>query len=150
MYYADYFWGITLVFWLREVMLRFAKLLNNNFILFGHAWVQAALLAFLLLAVSVYAPADSYTNPIVPGMNPDPSIVRTGDDYHLTTSTFEFFPGCALHHSKDLVHWTMIGAALDRPEQFVALKNEHPALYACTLRYYEGTYYVLTTDVRSG
>ena len=44
-------------------------------------------------------------NPILPGFNPDPSIVRVGDDYYIATSTFEWFPGVQIHRSRDLVHW---------------------------------------------
>jgi alpha-N-arabinofuranosidase len=81
-------------------------------------------------------------------MNPDPSVVRVGADYYLTTSSFEYFPSCPVYHSQDLVHWQRIGYALERPEQFVALHDEHPSTYACTLRYHAGTFYALTTDVR--
>lgn len=51
----------------------------------------------------------SYLNPIITGMNPDPSICRAGDDYYLVTSTFEYFPGLPIYRSKDLVNWKMIG-----------------------------------------
>lgn len=44
-------------------------------------------------------------NPVLPGFNPDPSLVRVGDDYYIATSTFEWFPGICIHHSKDLVNW---------------------------------------------
>lgn len=56
-------------------------------------------------------------NPILPGFHPDPSIVRVGEDYYLATSTFEWFPGVRLHHSRDLVHWRPLGHALTRPSQ---------------------------------
>lgn len=56
-------------------------------------------------------------NPILPGSHPDPSILRVGDDYYIATSTFEWFPGVQLHHSRDLVHWRLIGHALTRPSQ---------------------------------
>ncbi|MFJ4621096.1 family 43 glycosylhydrolase [Streptomyces sp. NPDC088812] len=52
-------------------------------------------------------------NPILPGSHPDPSLVRVGDDYYLATSTFEWFPGVRLHHSRDLAHWRPLGGALD-------------------------------------
>ena len=47
-------------------------------------------------------------NPILPGFNPDPSILRVGDDYYIATSTFEWFPGVQIHHSRDLVHWRLL------------------------------------------
>ena len=51
-------------------------------------------------------------NPILPGFHPDPSVVRVGDDFYLATSTFEWFPGVQLHHSRDLVHWRSMGGIL--------------------------------------
>ena len=51
-------------------------------------------------------------NPILPGFNPDPAIIRTGDDYYIAASTFEWFPGIPIYHSKDLVHWKLIDYAL--------------------------------------
>src|SRR5207302_1783161 len=48
------------------------------------------------------------SNPILPGFNPDPSIVRVGDDYYIATSTFEWYPGVQIHHSRDLVHWRLL------------------------------------------
>ncbi|KRE30591.1 family 43 glycosylhydrolase [Agromyces sp. Soil535] len=58
------------------------------------------------------------TNPILRGFNPDPSIVRVGDDYYIATSTFEWYPGVRLHHSRDLVHWSVVGHALDESNGF--------------------------------
>ncbi len=51
-------------------------------------------------------------NPVLPGFNPDPSICRVGDDYYIATSTFEWFPGVQIHHSRDLVHWHLLTHAL--------------------------------------
>ena len=51
-------------------------------------------------------------NPILSGFNPDPSICRVGQDYYIATSTFEWFPGVQIHHSRDLVHWRLLGHAL--------------------------------------
>jgi xylan 1,4-beta-xylosidase len=59
----------------------------------------------------------SINNPVLTGFTPDPSIVRVGDDYYIATSTFEWFPGVALHHSRDLMHWRLIGHALTRRSQ---------------------------------
>ena len=52
-------------------------------------------------------------NPILRGFNPDPSILRVGDDFFIATSTFEFHPAVRIHHSVDLVNWTVRGHALD-------------------------------------
>ena len=61
-------------------------------------------------------PDERVANPVIPGFHPDPSVCRVGDDYYLACSSFEYFPGVPLFHSRDLVHWTQIGNALDRPE----------------------------------
>ena len=53
-------------------------------------------------------------NPILRGFNPDPSIVRVGDDYYIATSTFEWYPGVQIHHSRDLVHWRLLTRPLTR------------------------------------
>lgn len=77
-------------------------------------------------------------NPILPGFNPDPSILRVGDDYYIATSTFEWFPGIAIYHSKDLRNWDLINHALTRPEQ-IDLKGVGSALgvWAPALSYNE-------------
>jgi len=56
-------------------------------------------------------------NPILPGFNPDPSIVRVGDDYYIATSTFEWYPGVQIHHSRDLVNWRLLTRPLNRASQ---------------------------------
>ncbi len=56
-------------------------------------------------------------NPVLPGFHPDPSVCRVGDDYYLACSSFEYFPGVPVFHSRDLVHWTQLGNVLDRPSQ---------------------------------
>ncbi|MGB8645138.1 MAG: glycoside hydrolase family 43 protein, partial [Anaerolineae bacterium] len=89
-----------------------------------------------------------FRNPILPGFYPDPSICRAGEDYYLVTSTFEYFPGLPLWHSRDLVHWRQIGHVLNRPSQ-LALDGVRPSggLYAPTIRYSHGTFYVINTLV---
>ncbi|KAG5352017.1 hypothetical protein C0989_004213 [Termitomyces sp. Mn162] len=64
-----------------------------------------------------FNPAYGLINPIFPGWNPDPSIIRVGSDYFIATSTFEYYPGHPIYHSTDLVSWTLIGHALTRPSQ---------------------------------
>jgi xylan 1,4-beta-xylosidase len=56
-------------------------------------------------------------NPILPGFNPDPSICRVGEDYYIATSTFEWFPGVQIHHSRDLANWRLIARPLVRASQ---------------------------------
>jgi alpha-N-arabinofuranosidase len=109
----------------------------------------SAILLMMLLLLAIGANAQ-YRNPVLRGMNPDPSIIRIGYDYYLATSSFEYFPSCPIYHSLDLVHWQLIGYALSRPSQFALLKSEHPSTYATTLRYDRGVFYLITTDVRAG
>lgn len=90
------------------------------------------------------------TNPILPGFYPDPSICRVEDDYYLVTSTFAYFPGVPIFHSKDLINWKQIGNILDREEQ-LPLQNAETSrgIFAPTLRYHDGTFYMITTNVSS-
>lgn len=89
-----------------------------------------------------------YTNPVIPGFHPDPSICRVGDDYYLVTSTFEYFPGVPIFHSKDLVHWRQIGHCLTNEQQLpLAGAGSSGGIYAPTLRYHDGMFYMITTNV---
>lgn len=92
-----------------------------------------------------------YRNPIISGYNPDPSICRVGDDYYLVNSSFEFFPGVPIYHSKNLVNWEAIGHVLDRRSQ-LELDKCRPSggIYAPTIRYHEGRFYMTTTNVSHG
>ncbi|PNS14088.1 hypothetical protein CAC42_6601 [Sphaceloma murrayae] len=90
--------------------------------------------------------SGTYRNPILPGFNPDPSIVRIGPDFFCVTSSFEYFPGCPIYHSRDLVVWTLIGHALTRRSQ-VDIKTPEPGggVWAATLRWHDGVFYVVTS-----
>ncbi|NDV94921.1 glycoside hydrolase family 43 protein [Dysgonomonas sp. 521] len=112
-----------------------------------------ALLALCLITLfSFQAFAQTgYRNPIIPGFNPDPSICRVGDDYYLVTSSFEYFPGLPIYHSKDLVNWEQIGHCLTRDSQLPLQKvNASGGLFAPSLRYHEGVFYVICTNVSAG
>ncbi|WP_128102219.1 glycoside hydrolase family 43 protein [Paenibacillus sp. DCT19] len=89
-----------------------------------------------------------FQNPVLPGFYPDPSAIRVGEDYYLVTSSFEYFPGVPLFHSKDLVNWRQLGHILDRPSQ---LNLDHIApsmgIWAPTIRYHNGIFYMITTYV---
>lgn len=91
----------------------------------------------------------SYTNPILPGFYPDPSVTRAGDDFYLVNSSFEYFPGVPIFHSRDLLHWEQIGHVLDRLSQ-LDLRNRlsSDGIYAPTIRHHDGVFYMITTDVR--
>ena len=90
----------------------------------------------------------TFTNPVLPGFYPDPSVIRVDDDYYLVTSTFEFYPGVPLFHSRDLVNWRQLGHVLDRPSQ-LNLDGTNPSrgIWAPTIRYHEGVFYMITTFV---
>ncbi|MDD2647443.1 MAG: glycoside hydrolase family 43 protein [Eubacteriales bacterium] len=90
-------------------------------------------------------------NPIIPGYYPDPSICRVGEDFYLVNSSFEFFPGLPIWHSRDLVSWEQIGHVLTRRSQ-LELGNARPSggLYAPTIRFHDGLFYVFCTNVSNG
>jgi len=89
-------------------------------------------------------------NPILRGFNPDPSILRVGEDYYIATSTFEWFPGVQIHHSKDLIHWELICHPLDRISQLNMIGNPSSGgIWAPCLSYCDGIYYLIFTDVKS-
>lgn len=90
-------------------------------------------------------------NPILPGFHPDPSIAAVGNDYYIINSSFQYFPGVPISHSRDLVHWEQIGNVLDRPSQ-LPLKGatSWTGIYAPTIRYNDGTFYMITTNVGNG
>ena len=89
-------------------------------------------------------------NPILRGFNPDPSIVRVGDDFYIATSTFEWFPGVQIHHSRDLVNWHLIGQALTRKSQLdlTGIPNSG-GIWAPSISYSEGKFYLNYTIVRT-
>lgn len=90
-------------------------------------------------------------NPIMPGFYPDPSICAVDGDYYLCNSTFSYFPGLSLMHSKDLAHWEQIGNVLDRHSQLPLAGADHSqGLFAPTIRYYNGVFYVICTNVTHG
>ena len=90
-------------------------------------------------------------NPIMPGFYPDPSICAVDGDYYLVNSTFAYFPGLPIMHSRDLVHWEQIGNAMHRASQLPLANAGHSAgLFAPTIRYHQGTFYVICTNVSYG
>lgn len=87
-------------------------------------------------------------HPIVSGFHPDPTICRVGDDYYLANSSFEYFPGAPIFHSRDLVHWEQIGNILDRRGQFLRGDGRPSGgIYGSTLRHHDGRFYFVTTNV---
>lgn len=90
-------------------------------------------------------------NPLLPGFYPDPSICRVEDDFYMVTSSFSYYPGVPVFHSRDLAHWKQIGHVLDRPSQ-LPLNPCHISggIFAPTIRFHKGTFYMITTNVSYG
>jgi len=88
-------------------------------------------------------------NPILPGFNPDPSICRVGDDYYIATSTFEWYPGVQIHHSRDLVNWRLMRRPLERASQ-LDLRGEPDScgVWASCLSFADGRFWLVYTDVK--
>ncbi|MEC8248568.1 MAG: family 43 glycosylhydrolase, partial [Bacteroidota bacterium] len=96
--------------------------------------------------------AQSFTNPILPGGYPDPSVCRVGDFFYMANSSFEYFPAIPIHKSKDLVNWTLIGHGLNRESQCNSAINlvdvqSNGGIYAPNLRFHEGTFYIISTAI---
>ena len=88
-------------------------------------------------------------NPILPGFNPDPSICRAGDDYYIATSTFEWYPGVQIFHSKDLVNWTLVKRPLERASQLDMRGNpDSCGIWAPCLSYADDQFWLVYTDVK--
>jgi xylan 1,4-beta-xylosidase len=95
--------------------------------------------------------ALEHSEPVLGGMYPDPSVCRVGRDVYLVASSFEYFPGVPIFRSRDLVRWTQIGHVLTRKGQLDLTDTPSSGgIYAPTLRYHDGTYYVVTTLVGRG
>lgn len=110
------------------------------------------IISFLAVIISAFSQQKTFSNPIIPGFHPDPSICRVGDDFYLVTSSFEWFPGLPIYHSKDLMNWEQIGHVLNRPSQLqmkVGMKNS-AGLWAPTIRYHQGKFYVICTAQQAG
>lgn len=92
-------------------------------------------------------------NPILSGFYPDPSICRVGKDFYLANSSFVYFPGVPLFHSRDLAHWEQVGNILDRKEQLLLDEGEQEisrGIFAPVIRYHDGVFYMITTNVSHG
>ncbi len=118
-------------------------------------YLKSAIILFSLILLicgdSAIQAQNGYKNPVISGFNPDPSICRVGDDYYLVTSSFEYFPGLPIYHSKDLVNWRQIGHCLTRDSQLPLHKvGSSEGLFAPSLRYHDGIFYVICTNVTAG
>ena len=103
------------------------------------------IIGFVLCSTLMCWP-QGFKNPVLPGFHADPSVCRAGDDFYLVNSTFQYFPGVPVFHSKDLVHWEQVGNCLTRLSQ-VDLRSAdgNNGIYAPTIRYHNGRFYMVTT-----
>ena len=94
---------------------------------------------------------ETYRNPVLPGFHPDPSIVRVGADFYAVTSTFSWFPGLPILHSRDLVNWRQIGNAIDRGGQldFTGLGTNR-GLFAPAISHHDGRFWIVNTCIECG
>ena len=115
-------------------------------------WYVMAVLLFISCNSGMKQEPETYRNPIIPGFAPDPSICRVGDDFYLINSTFEYFPGIPIYHSRDLVNWELIANALYSVNQNVNMDsiNSSAGIHAPTIRYYGGLFYIITTNNLNG
>lgn len=97
------------------------------------------------------ASATEFRNPILTGFYPDPSICQVGEDYYLINSTFAYFPGIPIFHSRDLVNWRQIGHVIDRPQQlpYDGLGVSR-GIFAPAISHHNGTFYVVCTMIDAG
>src|SRR6478672_11880380 len=104
----------------------------------------------IYLGFGIIAMAQSITlvNPILSGFYPDPSVVKVGTDYYLVNSTFSYFPGLPVFHSKDLKNWEQIGSVINRTSQmnFIGQRMTR-GLFAPGIAYNNGVYYVTCTNI---
>lgn len=89
-------------------------------------------------------------NPILTGFHPDPSICRVGDNFYIVNSTFEWFPGVPVHHSKDLKNWHLIGHILTSQNQ-LDLRGvvDSGGLWAPSLSHADGKFWLIYTNLRN-
>jgi xylan 1,4-beta-xylosidase len=113
--------------------------------------VTGILLLLLFCSNSNTVFSQSFSNPILAGFYPDPSVCRVGNDYYLVNSSFAYYPGLPIFHSKDLLNWQQIGAALNRPEQLnLDSAGVSRGLFAPAINYHKGIFYMVCTLVDKG
>ncbi len=113
------------------------------------------LLFFLIFTLIFFLSSygqEKFSNPVIRGGYPDPSICKVGDTFYLVNSSFEYFPGLPIHKSKDLINWELIGYGLHRKSQVDSTVNlidvqSNGGIHAPTIRYKDGVYYIITTNV---
>lgn len=113
--------------------------------------MKKLLYLFLLCFTSQAFAQIKFTNPILAGFYPDPSITKVGTDYYLVNSTFSYFPGIPVFHSKDLKNWKQIGNVIERNTQMTFLGDgTSRGLFAPSINYHKGTFYMTCTNIDKG
>lgn len=113
--------------------------------------VFSLLAGLLLLWHTGEAQSITLVNPVLSGFYPDPSAIKVGTDYYLVNSTFSYFPGLPVFHSKDLKNWKQVGNAIDRTSQMQFLKQRTTrGLFAPGLSHHNGTFYITCTNIDDG
>ncbi|MEU0071452.1 glycoside hydrolase family 43 protein [Streptomyces sp. NPDC006332] len=93
---------------------------------------------------------STFANPVLAGSHPDPSICRVGEDFYLVTSTFAYYPGIPVFHSRDLVNWSPLGHVVRRSSRLsLTGLDVSDGIWAPTIRHHEGTFYVVATLAKS-
>jgi xylan 1,4-beta-xylosidase len=92
--------------------------------------------------ISNYQHVNTYTNPVLPGDHPDPTLLKVGDDFYHCGSSFHFTPYMPVYHSKDLVHWEVIGRVL--PPSKAGWVSDRPSAgtWQGAITYFYGSYWI--------
>lgn len=113
--------------------------------------MKKILYLFLLCFTTQAFAQIKFTNPVLAGFYPDPSITKVGADYYLVNSTFSYFPGIPVFHSKDLKNWKQIGNVIERNSQMTFLGDgTSRGLFAPSINYHKGTFYMTCTNIDKG
>jgi xylan 1,4-beta-xylosidase len=113
--------------------------------------ILALVISGVLAAGGGYAQSTTLVNPILAGFYPDPSVLKVGENYYLINSTFSYFPGLPVFHSKDLKNWKQIGNVISRPSQMNFMGHRMTrGLFAPAIDYHNGLYYVTCTLIDKG
>ena len=129
---------------------------GTRYLLFNPTMIQLRLYRFIICFFTLLIAGEAYSqhalkNPIMPGFYPDPSILKVNTDYYLVNSTFSYFPGIPVFHSKDLQNWKQIGNVINRPSQMDFMGEQvSRGLFAPAINYHKGVYYVTCTDIDNG
>ena len=135
----------------KQIYDRVFKISRHTNLLIMKKRIKVVAFIFLMGISFIGLGQNGYQNPVIPGFYPDPSVCRAGNDFYLVNSSFEYFPGVPIFHSKDLIHWEQIGYCLTRDSQLPLQKcRASGGIYAPTIRYQDGLFYMITTNTTGG